>query len=240
MPSAVRLREDYSAAELRALALRTSTRAGGFCRWRRFATGWTAARRRRSAEWTARRCATGCTASTPPGPRASSTIGRRVPSLACRRSNRRSSRRSSRPGRIVKDGVVRWRGSISSVSSPRGLASTFILAMSESSSGNSASPTSVRGPVIRLRTSGSSRRSKLPACAEPISKDCQRRRRSKSGLRMRPASARKTAGFGSGPGAGRGKGNPPTSVMTTPICSAPSAPPAALGLPSRCPMPTPT
>jgi hypothetical protein len=39
--------------------------------------------------------------------------------------------------------------------------------MSESSSRNSASPTSVRGPVIQLRTSGPSRLSKkLPARAE--------------------------------------------------------------------------
>ena len=34
---------------------RTSTRAAGFSRWRRFETGWTEARRRRSGAWTARR-----------------------------------------------------------------------------------------------------------------------------------------------------------------------------------------
>jgi hypothetical protein len=66
---------------------------------------------------------------------------------------------------VEKDGVVRGGGgSTSSASSP---ASTFIRAMSESSSRNSASPTLVRGPVIQLRMSGPSRLSKkLPARAE--------------------------------------------------------------------------
>ena len=52
MPSAVRLREDYSVQELRALARRskTSTRADGFCLWPRSGMEWTAERRRRSAE----------------------------------------------------------------------------------------------------------------------------------------------------------------------------------------------
>jgi transposase len=47
MPAAVKLRDDYSAEELRALAgaPRTSIRAGGFGRLRRFATEWIAARR---------------------------------------------------------------------------------------------------------------------------------------------------------------------------------------------------
>ena len=42
MPSAVRLREDYSAEELRALAggRRPSTRAGGLCRWLRSGMEW--------------------------------------------------------------------------------------------------------------------------------------------------------------------------------------------------------
>ena len=45
----------------------------------------------------------------PPG--ASSTIGRRVPSLACRRSNGPSLRRSSRPGWIVRR-TASWSGRI--------------------------------------------------------------------------------------------------------------------------------
>jgi hypothetical protein len=53
-----------------------------------------------------------------------------------------------------------------------------------------------------------------------MSTACPRRRRSKSGLKTRPASARRTARFGSGPGAERGQGSPPTSATTTPICSA--------------------
>jgi hypothetical protein len=38
MPSAVRLRKDYSAEELRGLARRSKNvnQAGGFCRWLRF------------------------------------------------------------------------------------------------------------------------------------------------------------------------------------------------------------
>ena len=77
--------------------------------------------------------------------RASSTTGRRVPSLVFRRSNWLSSRRSSRRVRIVsRTGSCAGVGSTSSASSPRG----------------SASPTSVRGPVIQLKTSGPSRLSK--------------------------------------------------------------------------------
>jgi len=62
MPSAVSLREDYSAEELRGLACRS---VDGFCRWLRSGMGWIGAPRRRSAAWTGRRCATGFIASTP-------------------------------------------------------------------------------------------------------------------------------------------------------------------------------
>ena len=41
---------------------------------------------------------------------------------------------------------------------------------------------------------------------------------------MRPGSARGMARFGSGPRVERGQGSPPTSAMTTPICSARCAP----------------
>jgi hypothetical protein len=68
---------------------------------------------------------------------------------------------------------------------------------------------------------------------------CLRRRRSKSGLRTRPASARRTDRFGSGPSVERDPGSPPTSAMTTPIYSARSAPPVASGRRWRCLMPTP-
>src|SRR3984957_16283636 len=59
-------------------------------------------------------------------------------------------------------------GSPSNASSRRGSAATFIRAMSESSSRNSASPPSGRGPVIQLRTSGPSRLSKR--MARPVCK----------------------------------------------------------------------
>src|SRR6185437_3017086 len=134
---------------------RTPTRAGGFCRWPRSGTAWTGARRRRSAGWTARRCVTGSIASTGRVRRASSTTGRRVPSLAFRRSNWLGSRRSSRRVRIMRrTASCAGGGSTSSASSPRGSASSFIRAMSESFCRSLASPTSARGRAIRLRTSG--------------------------------------------------------------------------------------
>ena len=61
MPSAVRLREDYSVEELRALARRSKTvnqSPAAFIAGYGEGMEWTAERRRRSAAWTARRCAT--------------------------------------------------------------------------------------------------------------------------------------------------------------------------------------
>ena len=113
MPSAVRLREDYSAKELRGLARRSkdvnqSRRLLSLAAVRDGMDRGAAAEDRRA--WTARRCATGSIASTGRVRRASSTTGRRVPSLACRRSNWLSSRKivEAGPDR-EKDGVVRWR-----------------------------------------------------------------------------------------------------------------------------------
>jgi hypothetical protein len=66
-----------------------------------------------------------------------------------------------------KDGVVRWRRiDLKRIIAERfGVSSTS--AMSESCCRSSASPTSARGPVIQLRTNGSSRCSKkLSARAE--------------------------------------------------------------------------
>ena len=111
----------------------------------------------------------------PPG--ASSTIGRRVPSLACRRSNGPGLRRSSRPGWIVKrTASCGGGGSISSASSLRGSASTFTRAMSESSeearlfrheqSGRISAPSPYHGPASHsigggLATLGSEWRIKI-------------------------------------------------------------------------------
>ena len=113
MPSAVRLREKTIRRTSFARSLagrRTSARAVVFCRWLRFEMEWTGARRRRSAAWIARRCATGFIASTLRGRRASSTTRRKVPSLAFRRNSWLSLRRSweAEPDR-EKDGIVRWR-----------------------------------------------------------------------------------------------------------------------------------
>ena len=174
MPSAVRLREDYSAEELRTSARRSknvnqSRRLLSLAAVRdglRSGMEWIGAPPRRSAVWTAKRSATGSIASTLPGPRDCSTTGGPKPRLSAEQLAQFAQIVEAGPDREV-DGVVRWRRLDSSVSSPRGSASTFIHAMSESSSRSLASPPSVRGPVIRLRTSGSSRRSKTygpPRC----------------------------------------------------------------------------
>ena len=89
---------------------RTSTRAGGFCRWLRSGTAWTEVRRRRSAAWTARRCATGCIASTRSGPEGLIDNWTEGP------KPRLSEEQLAQFAQIVeggpdreKDGVVRWR-----------------------------------------------------------------------------------------------------------------------------------
>ena len=112
MPSAVRLREDYSAEECAGWPAyrRTSTRADGFSRWQGFERGWTEGRPRESAAWTARRFATGFTASTPRVWTGSSTTGRKA------RSRAYPAQQMAEVAQIVeagpdreKDGVVRWR-----------------------------------------------------------------------------------------------------------------------------------
>jgi transposase len=78
------------------------------------------------------------------------------------------------------------------------------------------------------------------ACDALISQGCPIRRRSKSGSRTKPGSARRTASSASGPGAERDQDNPPISATTTPICLARSAQRGASERPWRFPMPTPT
>ena len=89
---------------------RTSTRAGGFCRWLRSGTEWTEERRRRSAAWTARRCATGSIASTRSGPEGlidNWTEGPK-PRLSAEQLAQFAQIVEAGPDR-EKDGVVRWR-----------------------------------------------------------------------------------------------------------------------------------
>src|SRR6516164_8547757 len=170
MPSAVRLREDYTAEELRALARRSKTvnqsrRLLSLAAVRDGMDRGAAAKiggmdRQTLRDWVHRFNAS--------GPEGLIDNWTEVPSLAFRRSNWLSSRPSSRPGRIVRRtgscAGVEW---TSRASSPSGSASSFMSAMSGSCCRNSASPTSARGPAIQLRTSGSSRLSKkLPAHAE--------------------------------------------------------------------------
>ena len=113
MPSAVRLREDYSAKELRALArlskdVNQSRRLLSLAAVRDGMDRGAAAKiggmdRQTLRDWVHR--------STLLVRKVCSTTGPKVPSRACRRSNWLSSRRSSRrvaPDR-ERDGVVRWR-----------------------------------------------------------------------------------------------------------------------------------
>ena len=164
MASAVRLREDYLGFGASGVGLAVEDRQPETTAFvAGCGQGWHGpwARRRRSARRTARRCVTGSIASTPRVWRASSTTGRRVPSHAFRRSNWLSSRRSSRRVQIVRRttscaGVRLDHKRVIAGEVRRRLSS----ALCRSSSRNSASPTSVRAPVIQLRTSGPSRLSK--------------------------------------------------------------------------------
>ena len=100
MPAAVRLREDYSGQELRALARRSQdvSQSRRLLSLAAVRTEWIAARQRRLAAWIARRFAIGFIASTPRGRMGSSTVGPKGPSLVCRRSRwRRFADRGSRP-----------------------------------------------------------------------------------------------------------------------------------------------
>src|SRR3984885_15102247 len=104
MPAAVRLREDYSGQELRALARRLQdvSQSRRLLSLAAVRTEWIAARQRRLAAWIARRFAIGFIASTPPGRMGSSTVGPKGPSLVCRRSRWPRLRRSWKQAPIGK------------------------------------------------------------------------------------------------------------------------------------------
>ena len=163
MPSAVRLREDYSAAELRVLARRSkdvnqSRQLLSLAAVRDGMDRGGAAKiggmdRQTLRDWVHRFNAAG-----PDGLIDNWTAGPKP---------RLSAEQLAQVAQIVEVGPDRERmascaggGSTSSASSLRGSVSTFTRAMSESFSRSSASPTSAPGRAIPLRTSGSSRRSK--------------------------------------------------------------------------------
>ena len=174
MPSAVRLREDYSAAELRALARRSknvnqSRRLLSLAAVQDGMDRGSAAKiggmdRQTLRDWVHRFNGSG-----PEGLVDNWTEGPK-PRLSAEQLAQFAQIVEAGPDR-EQDGSCAGVGSTSSASSPRGSASTFIPAMSESCCRSSASPTSVRGPVIQLKTSGPSRLSKkLPARAEGSSR----------------------------------------------------------------------
>src|SRR3984957_20195790 len=155
MASAVRLREDYSASELRALAWRWKTvnqsrRLLSLAAVRDGMDRGSAAKigggdRQTLRDWVHRFNASGLEGlidnwTAGPKPRLSAEQLAQFAQIVEAGPNRE------------KDGVVRWRRLDHKRVIAEGSASTFIRAMSESSSRNSASPTSVRGPVIQLRT----------------------------------------------------------------------------------------
>ena len=164
MPSAVRLREDYSRKSFaRSLAdrrtsarVRRSSVAGGGPGWHGPGGGG-----EDRAGWIARRCTTGFIASTLRGRRASSTTGQKVLKLVCRSNGSLSLRRSWRPARTARKTASSGGGaSISSVSLSNGSASTFIRAMSESPEEAWRSLHIRPGRAIRRRMSAWSRLSK--------------------------------------------------------------------------------
>ena len=165
MPSAVRLREDYSAEALRGwpAGRRTSTRAGGFCRWLRSETEWTegaAAKiggmdRQTLRDWVHRFNASG-----PEGLIDNWTEGPEASAFGGASWLEFAQIVEAGPDR-EKDGVVRWRR----IDLKRVIAERFGVDFHpalcrEASARSSASPTSAHGRVIRRKTSGSSRRSK--------------------------------------------------------------------------------
>ena len=163
MPSAVRLRDDYSAEELRALARRSkdvnqSRRLLSLAAVRDGMDRGGAAKiggmdRQTLRDWVHRFNAAG-----PEGLIDNWTAGPK-PRLSEEQLAQFAQIVEAGPDR-EKDGVVRWRR----IDLKRVIAERFGVdfhpAMSESSSRSSASRTSARGRVIRLRTSGSSRRLK--------------------------------------------------------------------------------
>jgi transposase len=168
--SAVRLREDYSAAALRALAGRAkdanqSRRLLSLAAVRDGMDRGSAAKiggmdRQTLRDWVHRFDAL-------PGPRASWTTGRRVPSLVFRRSNGLNSQIVEAGPDREKDGVVRW----PRLDLKRVIAERFGVDFHPRYVGKLLKKlgfsTSVRGPVIQRRTRGPSRLSKRmgrPVC----------------------------------------------------------------------------
>jgi len=244
MPSAVRLREDYSAEELRASARRSKTvnqsrRLLSLAAARDGMDRGAAAKiggmdRQTLRDWVHRFNASG-----PEGLIDNWTEGPK-PRLSAEQRAQFAQIVEAGPDREV-DGVVRWRR----LDLKRVIAERFGVDFHPRLCRKAPQEAWLLPHQCAAPSSGSGRADRrgfqknFPHARDGlISTACRRRRRSKSGLRTRPGSARRTALSGNGPDAGRGQGSPPTSAMTTPICSARSARPAASGRPLRCPTPT--
>ena len=243
MPSAVRLREDYSAeaSGVGGAVRRTSTRADGSCRWLRSGMGSAAKIGGMDRQTLRDPCATGSIASSGSGPQGlidNWTEGPK-PRLSAEQMAQFAQIVEAGPDR-EKDGGGGWRR----IDLKWVIAERFgvafheryvgkLLRNSASHERTAASPGAGRTDrCLKKKISRAESSSHLEGLAE--------RRRSRS-LRTRPGSARRTGRFGSG-WARRGTRprQPADQRYDTPICSARSAQRAAWAPPRACPTPTPT
>ena len=245
MPSAVRLREDYSAETLRGLARRSKnvnqsrrllSLAGGRDGMDRGGAAKIGGMDRQTLrDWIHRFNASG-----PEGLFDNWTEGPK-PRLSEEHLAQFSKIVEAGPDREI-DGVVRWRR----IDLKRVIAERF---------GVDFHPRYVGKLLKKLGFSHISARPRHPMQDERIVegfkktsrarwgliwKASPRRRRWKYGSKTRPGLDRRTVLFANGPGAERGQGSPPINATATPICSERSVQHGASERPWRFPMPTST
>ena len=231
----MRLREDYSAEELRALARRSkvvnqSRRLLSLAAIRDGVDRGSAAKiggmdRHTLRDWVHRFNAAG-----PEGLLDNWTDGLK-PRLSAEQLAEFAALVEAGPGRnIPRMASCAGVGSTSSASSLSGSASSSTSATSKSFSkklGFSHISARPRRPAQDERIVEAFKKTARARCA-PISTPCRKPRRPKSGFQDEARIARRMARFDSGPSAERGLVNRPTSATTTPICSS-ATPPARLG-----------
>ena len=245
MPSAVRLREDYSAKELRALARRSKDvnqrrRLLSLAAVRDGMDRGSAAKiggmdRQTLRDWVHRFNASG-----PQGLIDNWTEGPK-PRLSEQQLTQFAQIVEAGPDR-EEDGVVRWRR----IDLKRVIAERFGVAFHERYVGKL---------LKKLGFSHISARPRHPAQDERIVEGFKKLLARLEGPSRRaagddagrdlvcgrgPDRPEERAGSAVGQARNDGHGSPPISAMTTPICSARSAQRGASAPPSRCPMPTPT
>jgi hypothetical protein len=164
-----------------------------------------------------------------------------VPSLVFRRSNWLSSRRSSRSGRFVKrTGSCAGDGSTSNASSPRGSASAFMRAMSESflkklgfSHISARAPSSSSGRADRRGF-----QKNLPRALKAHVDGPPQTTPVEIWFEDEPASPRRMAGFGTGPSAGPRPRQPADQRYDNDYLFGAISPARGVGAALCCPTPT--